>query len=132
MLLEDFLIEAAEEIDGIEIFASAKFVWNPFALFARIVEIQHGGDGVHPQAVDMVFVEPKHRARHQEAAHFGASVVEDVRLPVGMKSLAASRRVRTDGCHRNRPAHAHRKGNGMAPSPESRRYHAGAGSRPDT
>ena len=56
--------------------------------FARVVEIEHGGDGVHAQSVDVIFVEPEHGARHQEAAHFGASVVEDVSLPVGMKSLA--------------------------------------------
>jgi hypothetical protein len=54
---------------------------------ARVVEIEHGGDRVHAQAVDVIFVEPEHGARHQEAAHFRAAVIEDVRLPVGMESL---------------------------------------------
>ena len=61
---------------------------NPFAVLARIIEIEHRGDGVHAQAVDVIFVEPEHRTRHQEAADFGAAIVEDVSLPVGMKSLA--------------------------------------------
>ena len=71
MLFVGFLVEAAEEVDGFEIFASAEFVGNPLALLARIVEIEHGGDGVHAQAVDVIFVEPEHGARHQEAADFG-------------------------------------------------------------
>ena len=32
---------------------------------------------IHAQAVDMIFVEPEHGARHQKAAHFGAAVIED-------------------------------------------------------
>src|SRR5579864_3656005 len=91
MLFEGFLIKAAQEVDGLEIFASAEFVGNPFALFARVVEIEHGGDRVYTEAVDVIFVEPEHGARHQKAAHLGAAVVEDVRLPVGMKSLARVR-----------------------------------------
>ena len=88
MLFVGLLIEAAEEVDGVEVLASAEFVGNPFAFLARVVEIEHGGDGVHAQAVDVVFVEPEHGARHEEAAHLGAAVVEDVRFPVGMESLA--------------------------------------------
>ena len=88
MLFVGFLIEAAQEVDGVEVLAAAEFVGNPLALLARVVEIEHGGDGVHAQAVDVIFVEPEHGARHQEAAHFGAAVVEDVRLPVGMEALA--------------------------------------------
>ena len=63
-------------------------VGNPLALFARVIEIEHGGDGVHAQAIGMILVEPEHGARHQKAADFGAAVIEDERLPVGMKSLA--------------------------------------------
>ena len=88
MFFVGFLIEAAEEVDGFEIFASAEFVGNPFALLARVIEIEHGGDGIHAQAVDVIFVEPEHGARHQEAADFGATIIKDVSLPVGMKSLA--------------------------------------------
>ena len=36
----------------------------------------------------MIFVQPEHGARHQEAAHFGAAIVKDERLPVGMEALA--------------------------------------------
>ena len=88
MLLVGFLVEAAQKVDGFEVLAAAEFVGDPFALLARIIEIEHGGDGVYAQAVDVIFVEPEHGARHQEAAHFVAAVIEDVGLPVGMKALA--------------------------------------------
>src|SRR5580704_802506 len=88
MLFVGFLIEAAKEVDGFEIFSAAELVGNPLALLARVVEIKHGGDRVYAQAVDVIFVEPEHGTRHEEAADFGTAIVEDVRLPVGMKSLA--------------------------------------------
>ena len=88
MLFVGFEVEVAQEVDGLEVFASAELVGNPFALLARVVEIEHGSDGVHAQAVGVIFVQPEHGARHQEAAHFRAAVVEDHRLPVGMEALA--------------------------------------------
>src|SRR5450631_2228250 len=88
MLPVGFLIEAAEEVDGVEVLASAEFVGDPFTLFARVIEIQHGGDCIYAYAVDVIFVEPEHGARHQEAADFGAAIVKNVRLPVGMEPLA--------------------------------------------
>src|SRR5580658_1076556 len=87
MLFVSFLIEAAEKFDGLQILASAEFIRNPFTLLARIIEVEHGSDCIHAQAVDVILVEPEHRARHEKAANFGASIVEDVRLPVRMKTL---------------------------------------------
>src|SRR3954452_7771759 len=88
MLFEGFLIKAAEKIDGIEIFAAAELVRNPLTLFAGIVEIQHGCNCIYTETVYVIFVEPEHGAGHEEAAHFGASVIEDVGLPLRMESLA--------------------------------------------
>src|SRR5246127_2905329 len=88
MLFVGFLIEASQEIDSIKIFAPAELVGDPLPFSARIVEIEHGSDRIHAQSVDMAFVKPEHGARHQEAANFGPTVVEDVRLPVGMETLA--------------------------------------------
>ena len=45
--------------DGVEIFAAAELIGDPFARSAGIVKIEHGGDGVHAEAVDVVFVEPE-------------------------------------------------------------------------
>src|ERR1700723_1891843 len=88
MLAVGFEVEAAQEVDSFEVLAAAEAVRNPFAFFARVVEIQHGRDGIYAQAVGVIFVEPEHGAGQEKAAHLGASVVEDESLPVGMKSLA--------------------------------------------
>ena len=88
MFLVSFLIETLQESDGFQVLAAAVPVGDPFAFFARVVQIEHGGDGVHAQAVGMVAIEPEHTAGKQEAAHLAAAVVENQRLPVGMKSLA--------------------------------------------
>ena len=50
-----------EKVDGFEIFAAAESIGHPLAWFARVVEIEHGSDGVHAQAVDVIFVEPEER-----------------------------------------------------------------------
>src|SRR5690625_435684 len=84
----DFGVEAFEKFDRFQIFASAKFVWDPFALFSRIIEIKHRGDGVDAQAVDMIFIEPKEGAADQKRADLVATVVENVAFPVRVKSLA--------------------------------------------
>src|SRR5258708_1557606 len=91
MLFVALLIKAAEEIDGFEIFTPTELVGNPCALLPRVVEIKHRCDRIHPQAVDVIFVQPEHGARHQKAAYLSAAIVEDERLPVGMKALALIR-----------------------------------------
>ena len=52
-------VHALDEINGVEIFAAAELIGDPLAGFARIVKVEHGSDGVHAKAVDVVFVEPE-------------------------------------------------------------------------
>jgi len=52
-------VHALYEIDSMEIFAAAELIGNPFAGLAGVIEIKHGSDGVHAQAVDVVLVEPE-------------------------------------------------------------------------
>src|SRR6266487_1794140 len=56
--VSDF-VHALEEIDGVEVFAASKLIRDPLAGLARVVEIKHGGHGVHAETVDVVLVEPK-------------------------------------------------------------------------
>ncbi len=74
-----------------KILTPAELVRDPFALFARIVQIQHGGDSVHAQPVDMIFLEPEQRRGNQETAHLIAAEIENRRVPFRMKSLARIR-----------------------------------------
>ena len=78
------LVELLEELDRLEILASAVAVAQPLARLAAVVEVEHRRDGVDAQAVDVEFVEPVQRVGDEEIPHLVAAVVEDQRAPVGM------------------------------------------------
>src|SRR5450755_493124 len=67
---------------------ATELVGNPLARQAGVIQIEPGGNRVHPQAIYVILVQPEQSARQQEPAHFVASVVEDQRAPVLMLSLA--------------------------------------------
>src|SRR5262245_2330093 len=87
MCAVDDLVHTPEEGDGAEVLASTELVRHPLSGFARIVEIERGGDGVDPETVGVIAVEPEERAVEQEVADLVASIVEDERAPVGMFTL---------------------------------------------
>ena len=78
------LVQALQERDGLEVLVAAVLVRRPLMLFARVVEIEHRGDGVDAQPVEMEVLEPTDRARQQEALHLVPRVVEHERVPVGV------------------------------------------------
>src|SRR6266852_9662732 len=84
-------VHALEEIDGVEIFAAAKLIGDPLAGLAGVVEIEHGGDGVDAEAVDVILVEPKEGVGNQIILDFVAAVIVDESAPVGMRALARVR-----------------------------------------
>ena len=125
-------IHLPQKFNGIQILASAKFVGNPFACLARVVEVEHGGNGIHAYAVGVILVQPEHGAGNKKAAHFIASVIEDVSVPIGMKSRCAGRHAQINACHQKTPARARRRENVTAPNRASRQCRAGADNPPDT
>jgi hypothetical protein len=82
-------VHLLEEIDGFEVLAAAVLVRRPLAFLARVVEVEHRGDGVHAQPVDVELLQPVRRVRDQEVAHLAAAEVEHERAPVRL--LAAAR-----------------------------------------
>ncbi|OPZ92587.1 MAG: hypothetical protein BWY73_00731 [candidate division TA06 bacterium ADurb.Bin417] len=84
----DGFVEPLQEGDRLQVFASPVAVGHPFARPARVVEIEHRGDRVNPQPVEMVAVEPEEGAADQEIGHLVAPVVEDVGSPVPVFALA--------------------------------------------
>src|ERR1700722_960904 len=49
-------VEMFQKFDSVEILAPTVNVGHPFVRLPRIVQVEHRGDGVHPQPIDMVFV----------------------------------------------------------------------------
>ena len=80
-------IQRAQEIDGLEILASAVPVRHE-VLLPPEVQVQHGSDGIDAQAVEVEFLQPVAGAGKQESAHFVPLVIEDQRAPVAVLGLA--------------------------------------------
>ena len=118
MFFVSFLIELAQEVDGLQVFASTVLVGNPLAFFAGVIEVEHGSHRIHSQSVNVVLVQPEHCARQQEAADFIAAVVEDVSVPVGMKPFAPVGVLVEMRAVEVREPVAHRKGSATAPNRE--------------
>ena len=79
-----------QELDGFQVLPAAVDVRRPAAYRARVVQVEHRCNGVHPQAVDVVLLEPVQRVGDQEVAYLGPAEVEHVSAPV---ELLASARV---------------------------------------
>ena len=65
-----------------------KTLGYPFAGLARVIEIEHRGDGVHAQPVNVILIGPEKRVREQEILHFVATVIENESAPIGMLAEA--------------------------------------------
>ncbi len=78
----DAAVGGAQEVDGVEVLVAAIAVGYPLARLAAVVEIEHGGDGIDAQRVDVELVEPIECARLQEVGDLGAPEIIDQRVPV--------------------------------------------------
>src|SRR5436309_2573421 len=82
------VIELAQEVDGLEVFTAAILVGNPFAVPPRIIEIEHRGDGVHAEAVDMKTLAPEKRVGQEENADLMPAIIENEGAPILVRAFA--------------------------------------------
>ena len=80
--LVDQFVHPLEKGDRLEVLVPPVDVRDPLARLPGVVEVEHRRHGVHPQAVDVVLVQPEEGVRQEEVRHLPASVVEDERSPV--------------------------------------------------
>ena len=71
------MIHLTQEICGFDVFPSAVLVFDPLARIAVVIQVDHGGDGINPDSVDVIFVEPEEGVGDEVVADFGAFVVKD-------------------------------------------------------
>ena len=89
-----------QEFDGLQILLAAVPVGPP--LPAIIIQIQHRGHRVHPQAVDVILPQPIGGRGQQEAAYLRLSEVKDPGTPAlmlpfqGIAVLVETRSVKAD------------------------------------
>src|SRR6267378_2666555 len=75
-------------MDGVEVLPAAMNIWNPLPRLPRIVEVKHRSDSVHPQAVDVIFVEPEKRVADEKIPHLVSAKIENERAPILLFALA--------------------------------------------
>ena len=80
-----------EELDGLEVFIAAVLVGDPLAVPAAVIQIQHGSDSIHAQAVDVIFIQPVEGIGPEEIGHLVHLIIEDLGTPVRVLSLAGVR-----------------------------------------
>jgi len=81
------MVCALQEADGFEVLAPAMLVGDPLAFLARVVEVKHGGDRIHPQPVDVIALQPEQGIVQQKAGDLAAAEIVDRRVPVGVIAL---------------------------------------------
>ena len=86
-LAVDRRVHLLQERDRLEVLPAAVDVGHP--VVARVVEVEHRGDRVDADAVDVELLAPVQGVGDEEVAHLGPAEVEDVRAPVQL--LAAAR-----------------------------------------
>ena len=77
-------IDMTQELDGIQVLATAVLVRQPVAFVARIVEVKHGRDCVDAQPVDMELLQPVDRIGQQKVGDLASTVVEDQGAPLAV------------------------------------------------
>ena len=75
-------VRLLKERDRLEILPPTEAVRDPLAVLARVIEIEHGCHGIHPESVDVEHLEPVARVRDQEVAHLRVAEVEHQCAPV--------------------------------------------------
>ena len=80
-----------EKFNRLEVLVVPVFICDPLSVLSAVVQIQHGGDGIHPQTVYMELLHPVKRIRKQEILHLRTAVVKDLGAPVRMLSLSRVR-----------------------------------------
>ena len=76
------LVDPLQQLDGLEVLVAAVLVRHPLPGLTGVVQVEHRGDGVDPQAVDVELVQPVVGVGDQERLHLVAAEVEDVGAPV--------------------------------------------------
>ena len=123
----DCFIETLEKVDGFEVLPSALDIGSPFPGLLAIVQIEHRGDIVEPQAVHVVLLQPVEGIGDQELPYLLPSVVKDTGIPLavlplhGVAVFIAAAAVQIDqaiavlGEVGNIPVHEHTDAQLMAP-----------------
>ena len=82
------MIKLFQEFHRFQVLPAAVFVGQPLAGLARIIQVEHGSDGIHAQAVNMKSVAPEKGVGQEEIADLVTAVIENQRAPILVRAFA--------------------------------------------
>ena len=85
----DRFIQAAQEVDAVQILPPAVAVGQVLSRFLAEVVVDDAADRVHPQAVGVIPVHPEAGVGEQKAAHLAPGKVKQLGAPLGDLAPAA-------------------------------------------
>ncbi len=77
-----------EELNRLQIFISAVLVGHPLSVLLSVVKIKHGSHRVHPDSVNMKFLNPVQDIGYQKILNFRLFIIENFGSPVGVLALS--------------------------------------------
>ena len=81
-------VHLLDELDGLQVLAATVDVGLPLAVCTGVVEVEHGGHGIHTQSIDVEFLQPVQGIGDEEVTDLIATEVEDVGAPVLLLTAA--------------------------------------------
>ena len=57
----DGFIELTQEIDCFQMLSPSILIRNPFSWFTHVIEIEHGGNSINTQPINVIFMQPEER-----------------------------------------------------------------------
>ncbi len=73
-----------EKLDSLQVFIVPILVGHPVPGAASVIQIQHGGDSIYPQAVDMILLDPVDGIGNKEVGNLMLPVIKHLGAPVRM------------------------------------------------
>ncbi len=80
-------VHRAQHRHGIPIFAAALRIGHPLPGLAAVIAVEHRGDGIDAQPIDMIGLRPEQRIVDQKTRHLAAAEIVDCGVPIRMKAL---------------------------------------------
>src|SRR5678816_4042474 len=82
------MIELSEKFDRLQIFPAPVLVGDPLTVATRVIKIEHRGDRIDPQPVNVKALAPIEGVRQQKVTHFMPPVIEDQRAPILVRAFS--------------------------------------------
>ena len=77
-----------QELYRFQILIAAVDIGHPFPILLSVIQVEHGGHRIHPDAVGVILVRPEQCIGNEEVGDLGPSVIVNQGAPMGMGTFS--------------------------------------------